>query len=300
MREFQTRLMTCAAEVEKALSAYLCEGLRPGEIARPERLWAAMRHAVLNGGKRLRPFLVLETASLFETGQELAMPAACAIECVHSYSLVHDDLPAMDDDDLRRGQPTVHRAFDEATAILAGDGLLTLAFDILADPSAHFDPEVRVTLVLALARAAGAGGMVGGQMLDLQAETRMPDRFGVERLQMMKTGALLSGACEMGAILGGATAADRKAILSYGQAIGQAFQLADDILDVTASEAEMGKRTGKDAGAGKGTLVDLLGLEAAQEQAKDHMRQACDAISCFGDRATVLQDCARFIIERKA
>src|ERR1700761_2592647 len=235
---FLTRLDAVAAETEALLDKLLAATAAEGESSRPARLIEAMRYSSLGGGKRFRPFLVVESASLFDVSRQNALMAGAALECVHCYSLVHDDLPAMDNDDLRRGQPTSHKKFDEATAILAGDGLLTFAFDILSRPETHPDPSVRVQLVGALARASGLGGMVGGQMLDLAAEGRFdggsPQQLGekeVRTLQAMKTGALLRFACEAGGILGSASEPQRHALERYGSAVGQAFQIADDLLD---------------------------------------------------------------------
>ena len=298
MSGFETRLGEIAGRVGEALEGELGSDLRDGEIARPGRLLAAMRHGALNGGKRLRPFLVIESAALFGINADKAMRTALALECVHCYSLVHDDLPAMDDDDLRRGQPTVHIAFDEATAILAGDSLLTLAFDLLADERTHGDSAIRAELVLQLARASGLGGMAGGQMLDLQAENEAPDEAGTRLLQSMKTGALLRYACEAGAILGGASGEDRKRLRDFGILIGQAFQLADDILDVTATSEQMGKKVAKDAAAGKGTLVSLYGLDKAQAMAADLVKEAQELLEPFGERAEMLKACAAYIVER--
>lgn len=304
---FKTHLDKTAFEVENALDALLRERALPGETLRPDRLLAAMRHAVLGGGKRLRPFLVIETAALFRKVGEGVLRAACALECVHSYSLVHDDLPAMDDDDLRRGQPTVHRAFDEATAILAGDALLTLAFDILADEATHSDPAVRCDLVLLLARAAGLGGMVGGQMLDLAAEGRFEDgnrqprdETAIRQLQAMKTGALIAAGVEMGARLGHAAPEALAALKIYGRALGAAFQIADDILDIEASPDEMGKATGKDASAGKGTLVELLGLEAAKAERDRLAEEAVQTLGLFGEEAGILRQIAWFTVRRRS
>src|SRR5438445_10926407 len=235
---FETALFARAAEIEVLLRQILDAPLLSGEIARPQRLTAAMRHGVLNGGKRLRPFLVMEGAALFSADGEAALRIAAALECVHCYSLIHDDLPAMDDDDLRRGQPSVHKAFDEATAILAGDSLLTFAFDVVSRPETHPDAAVRVELVSALARAAGFGGMAGGQMLDLAAEGRFDPRrepldlAAITTLQQMKTGALLRFACVAGAILARARPEEREALARYGEPIGRALQLAHDLLDV--------------------------------------------------------------------
>jgi farnesyl diphosphate synthase len=281
--------------------------LASDELARPARLLDAMRYASLGAGKRFRPFLVVESASLFGVPREQALLAGVALECVHCYSLVHDDLPAMDNDDLRRGQPTAHKAFDEATAILAGDGLLTFAFDILARPETHPSAAVRVDLVLALARAAGLGGMVGGQMLDLAAEGRfdrgVPQQLGegeVATLQAMKTGALLKFACRAGAILGQASAAQREALDRYGTAVGKAFQIADDLLDVEGDPALVGKQTGKDAEAGKATIVGLLGPEGARARLRTLVVEAEAALAPFGASAAVLIAGARFVAERHA
>jgi len=272
-----------------------------------KRLREAMRYATLEGGKRLRPFLVMETAGLFRVARESSRRVAAAVEMVHCYSLVHDDLPAMDDDDLRRGRPTVHKQFDEATAILAGDGLLTFAFDILSRPQTHPDSAVRIELVNALARAAGLGGMVGGQMLDLAAEGRFagngPQRLGeddVRTLQAMKTGALLRFACQAGGILGSATRVQRRALERYGSAVGQAFQIADDLLDLEGDPALVGKSTGKDAVAGKATMVGVLGGAGAKARLKQLVAEAEQALAPFGPGAAVLIEGARFVAERHA
>src|SRR5205085_1738715 len=264
-------------------------------------------HVSLAGGKRLRPFLVVETAALFKAPSNQALMAGAALEFVHCYSLAHDDLPAMDDDDLRRGRPTAHKAFDEATAILAGDGLLTLAFDILARADTHPNPAVRSELVLALARGAGLGGMVGGQMLDLAAEGRFDggkvqklDAAHVKLLQTMKTGALLRFGCFAGAILGEATPAQRQAVDTYGTLLGEAFQIADDLLDVEGDAATVGKATGKDAALGKGTFVSVLGLEGAKARLKQLVAESEQALALFGRDGDVLKMAARFVAERKA
>jgi farnesyl diphosphate synthase len=265
-----------------------------------------MRYASLGGGKRLRPFLVVESAALFGVARENALMAGAALECVHCYSLVHDDLPAMDNDDLRRGRPTTHKAFDEATAILAGDGLLTLAFDIVARPQTHPDAEVRLELVSQLARASGLGGMVGGQMLDLAAEGRFdasPPRLGeqdVRTLQAMKTGALLRFGCRAGAILGKAGRSQWSALDRYGSALGEAFQIADDLLDLEGDPATVGKATGKDAAAHKATLVGVLGPAAARRRLENLVAEAQAALSSFGDGGDVLKAAARFVATRRA
>jgi farnesyl diphosphate synthase len=303
---FASRLNAAAAETERLLDRLLSGNPVEGEIARPHRIVEAMRYASLGGGKRLRPFLTVESAALFGVRREHALMAGAAIECVHCYSLVHDDLPAMDDDALRRGRPTVHKAFDEATAILAGDGLLTFAFDILARPEAHPDPAVRIALVGGLARAAGLGGMVGGQMLDLAAEGRFgrndtpQGESDVLTLQAMKTGAILKFCCEAGAILGHAPKAKRAALSRYGRAVGQAFQIADDLLDVEGDTATLGKAAGKDAAHGKATLVDLLGRAGARARLAELVSEAESALAPFGGDAGTLVAAARFVAERRA
>ncbi|ESZ58876.1 polyprenyl synthetase family protein [Mesorhizobium sp. M0924] len=295
---FEAALLGRAAAIEAGLRLLLDGRTLAGEIARPERLMAAMRHGVLNGGKRLRPFLVMESAALFGADGEASLRVATALECVHCYSLIHDDLPAMDDDDLRRGQPTVHKAFDEATAILAGDALLTLAFDVLADEATALPAERRAALVLALARAAGTGGMVGGQTLDLEAERNRPDEAGIVRLQAMKTGALIRYACEAGAIIAGAAPQDRDRLAEFGSAVGLAFQLADDLLDLTADASQMGKATGKDAAAGKATLVALHGANWARSQLHGLVKQAHELLEPYGEQAALLKAAASFVAIR--
>lgn len=298
-KKFTQRLSKIEQIVSADLNKLLNTKTSKGEITRPKQLLAAMRHGALNGGKRLRPFLVIETAKLFGVTGKSALRTATALECVHCYSLIHDDLPAMDDDDLRRGKPTVHKKWDDATAILAGDALLTLAFDILADPKTHKDATIRSELVLQLARAAGLGGMVGGQMLDLMAEKKTPNENGIKQLQAMKTGALLRFACEAGAIVGNASAKERKAMIKFGEYIGQAFQLADDILDVTATTEQMGKKVAKDQGKGKGTLVALYGIESAQKQADALVTKAIKLLKPYGKKAEMLSACAEYIVTRK-
>ena len=296
---FEVALETRAHAVEAALRLLLGNRLLPGEISRPERLLAAMRHGVLNGGKRLRPFLVLESAALFDADGEAALRVAVALECVHCYSLIHDDLPSMDDDDVRRGQPTVHRAFDEATAILAGDSLLTYAFDIIADPATELPAASRAELVLGLARAAGPGGMAGGQAMDLEAERKKLGEADIIKLQAMKTGALIRFACEAGAIIGNASPSDRERLAEFGSAIGLAFQLADDLLDLTSDAETMGKATGKDAVAGKATLAALHGGNWARQQLAGLVEQARFLLEPFGSKADLLRAAAVFIAERR-
>lgn len=296
---FEQRLQQAAHSIQALLTDLLGPALKPDETARPERLMAAMRHGVLNGGKRLRPFLVLETASLFDGSAKAALRVAAALECIHCYSLVHDDLPAMDDDDLRRGQPTVHKKFDEATGILAGDALLTYAFDILADDATALPAEAKVALTLKLARASGLGGMAGGQMLDLQAETQTPDEAGIVTLQAMKTGALIRFACEAGPILAGAQADDVARLAEFGRKIGLAFQLADDLLDLTADSATLGKAAGKDAAKGKGTLPALYGIEWTRARLAQLVDEAEALLSPYGEKADVLKAAAHFVADRK-
>ncbi len=265
------------------------------------RVFEAMRYAALAPGKRLRPFLVLASAHLFSVGQRPALQVAAAIELVHCYSLIHDDLPAMDDSDLRRGRPTCHKAFDEATAILAGDGLLTLAFEVLAEADTHGDPAVRAELVLALARAAGGAGMVGGQMIDLLAETDPDLDIGaITRLQRLKTGALIAFSCEAGAILGKAAPDLRRALVGYAHDLGLAFQIADDLLDVEGTEGEVGKSVQRDAAAGKATFVTILGIDGARQQARALIDQAANHLEPFGVRAELLRQCALFVVERRS
>jgi farnesyl diphosphate synthase len=304
-KDFTDRLAAVAAKTEALLDRILSAEPAAGEITRPARLLAAMRHAVLGGGKRLRPFLLVETAMLFGATREHALLAGAALECLHGYSLVHDDLPAMDDDDLRRGRPTVHKAFDEATAILAGDTLLTLAFEVMARSEVHPDSNVRIALVSELARAAGIGGMAGGQMLDLAAEGRFGDKRtlsenDIVQLQAMKTGALIRFACRAGAILGQADAPSREAIDRYGAAIGQAFQIADDLLDVEGDAGSIGKATAKDAAAGKATLVAALGPQGARARLTALIAQADTALAPFAAKADNLRAAARFIAARKS
>ncbi|GAC1334034.1 MAG: polyprenyl synthetase family protein [Beijerinckiaceae bacterium] len=300
---FRERLDHVAQATESMLERLLTTVPLPGETVRPPRLVEAMRYAALGGGKRLRPFLMVETARLFGIDNDGVLRTAAALEMIHCYSLVHDDLPAMDDDDLRRGRPTAHRAFDEATAILAGDALLTYAFDVIADPSTHADAAVRAELVLKLARAAGIGGMVGGQALDLAAEQKSEKHTeaAVRQVQAMKTGALLLYAVEAGAILGAANKAEAAALSRYGAALGAAFQIADDILDEEGDEAALGKRAGKDAGRNKATLVAALGIEVARARRDKLADEAIAALEdCgFGARGAVLAQAARFTVERR-
>lgn len=296
----EDRLNATATTVEAVLGTILSPDTLSGEIARPSVLLAAMRHGVLNGGKRLRPFLVIESARLFGADEQAALRIAAALECVHCYSLIHDDLPAMDDDDLRRGKPTVHIAFDEANAILAGDSLLTLAFDIIADPNTKLDAGRRLELILKLSRASGLGGMAGGQALDLQAEKTPPDEAGIITLQAMKTGALIRFACEAGPIIAGATTTERQTLTVFGEKIGLAFQLADDLLDLTADTATLGKAAGKDVARGKGTLPALHGEGWTRQKLGQLVAEAEEILVPFGEKAKTLIEAAKFIANRKS
>ena len=263
------------------------------------RVLEAMRYSTLDGGKRLRPFLVMQSAGLFNVAPSAAIRVACAIEMIHCYSLIHDDLPCMDDDDLRRGRPTCHRQFDEETALLAGDALQTRAFEVLAAAPTHPDPAVRCELVLDLAHAAGAAGMVGGQMVDLRAREFEMDVPAITRLQQMKTGRLIGFSCEAGAVLGKAPAQLRQALRNYAHDLGLAFQIADDLLDVEGDAAEVGKRVGKDADAGKATFVSLLGVDRARAQADMLADQAARHLDVFGEKADLLRATARFVVDRR-
>ncbi|MEY9168019.1 farnesyl diphosphate synthase [Sinorhizobium fredii] len=296
---FAERLKAAALAVEGLLSSLLGPASQADEIARPATLLDAMRHGVLNGGKRLRPFLVAESTALLGGSADASLRIGAALECVHCYSLVHDDLPAMDDDDVRRGQPTVHIAFDEATAILAGDSLLTFAFDIVAAPATPLSDRQKTALVLALARAAGLGGMAGGQALDLAAEKTAPDEAAIVTLQAMKTGALIRFACEAGAIIADASLEDRRRMRAFGDKVGLAFQLADDLLDLTADAEAMGKATGKDAARGKGTLVGLHGQAWAERQLEKLVAEAEELLAPYGTRSAVLVETARFVANRR-
>ena len=280
-------------EVDSAFDAFL-----PVPTDTRARLVEAMRHAAMGGGKRVRPLLVVATAELFGVSRTAAVNAGCAVEAIHSYSLIHDDLPCMDDDDLRHGKPSVHKAFDEATAVLAGDALHALAFDILTQPDTSTDPFVRAELVGTLARASGHAGMAGGQMMDMMADKQTYDLSQVTRLQQMKTGALLAASVEMGAILGRVALEGRSNLRAYARDIGLAFQIADDLLDVEGDEDAAGKALRKDADQGKATFVTLMGVEPAREQARMLVDQAARHLSCYGEEANVLRALARFIVER--
>ncbi len=295
--DFSEALKAHAHAVEAHLAGLIDTHLGNGPA---KRLTEAMRYGLLGGGKRLRPFLVIESARLFGVPLDSALNTAAALECVHCYSLIHDDLPAMDDDDVRRGRPSTHKAFDEATAILAGDGLLTFAFEMLALPETHANAAVRGELVLELARASGAVGMAGGQMLDLAAEGQALAANEVRQLQAMKTGELIRFGCVAGPILAGAGAAERSALDGYGRALGAAFQIADDLLDVEGDAATTGKATAKDAAAGKGTLVGLLGIAGARAELERQVAAAIAALAGFGARSAMLAETARFMLTRQS
>jgi farnesyl diphosphate synthase len=301
---FSTRLQAAAVEVGQLLDRLLSPSAPKGERARPRRLIEAMRYAVLGGGKRLRPLLALECAALFGVPRPRALMVGAAIESVHCYSLVHDDLPSMDDDAMRRGKPTVHRAYDEATAILVGDSLLTFAFGILARPDTHPDPAVRIALVGNLAGAAGVSGMTGGQMLDLAAEGRYGriklNEADIATLHSMKTGALIRFACEAGAILADAPKPHREAISRYGDALGQAFQIADDLLDLEGDPTTIGKTTGKDAALGKATLIACIGRDGAHAKLNALVHEAEQALAWFGPRGDILRATAHFVATRRS
>jgi len=293
MTDLSRLMQVLADQVSAAMDALIPRAEGPRAL-----VLDAMRYACLNGGKRLRPFLVVSSADLFEVPRARSMRVAAALEMIHSYSLVHDDLPAMDDADLRRGAPSAHKQFDEATAILAGDGLLTLAFGVVADPAAHPDPQVRCALVAALAEAAGADGMVGGQMIDLAAERLALDLAGITELQNLKTGALIQFACVAGAMLGEASDADVAALRGYAQDIGLAFQIVDDLLDAFGAEEDLGKPVGQDAEMDKATFVKLLGADGARREAERLVARAQERLAPFGPSADPLREVAAFILSR--
>ncbi len=291
--DFSTALRQTAELLQRELSEFLPETDNP-----EKQLHSAMRYATLSGGKRLRAFLVIQSADLFNVSRDYSVRVAVALELMHTYSLVHDDLPCMDDDDLRRGVPTVHKKFDETIAVLAGDALQAMAFEILADPKTHPSGDVRATLVQKLAIAAGSHGMVGGQTMDIYTERDDLSVTTITRLQQMKTGALITFACEAGAILGHADPAKRTALRAYAHDLGLAFQITDDILDVEGTSAEMGKATRKDVDAGKATFVSLLGLEKAKVHADMLSQQAVSHLDVFNSKADLLRDAAEFTVKR--
>ena len=289
----RSALEQVGAEIDRAFDALL-----PVPADGRSRLYEAMRYAAIGGGKRLRPLLVTAGCDLFNVGRDRAIRAGVAVECIHVYSLIHDDLPCMDDDDLRRGKPTLHRAFDEATAVLAGDSLHALAFEVLADEATHEDPFARAELVAELARASGPSGMAGGQMMDLTASGMALDLAAVTRLQQLKTGALIGWCLEAAAIMGRVPPEGRTGLRGYARDLGLAFQIADDLLDHEGSEDKAGKRVGKDQAAGKETFVSLLGAGRARQQAQALVAQAIDHLHAYGEEAELLRALARFAVER--
>jgi farnesyl diphosphate synthase len=289
----KTAMDRVSADIDQMFDRILAEPADPRR-----RLYEAMRHAAIGGGKRLRPLLVRAASDLFHVDRMPALRTGIAIECIHVYSLIHDDMPCMDDDDLRRGRPTVHKAYDEATAVLAGDSLHALAFEVIADPETHADPFVRVELALELAKAAGPGGMAGGQMMDLMAEGADFDLAAVTRLQQLKTGALIGFCLEAGAILGHVPPEGRRPVRAYARDVGLAFQIADDLLDVEGRAEVTGKAVGKDADKGKATFVSLLGVERARQQAEMLVDQAIGHLTGFGAEASLLRSIARYVVER--
>jgi len=293
-----TDLNAAMAETTTKVNAVL-QALIPHTDTPENRLYEAMLYSSMAGGKRLRPFLVVQGAALFNVAESCALRAAAAVEMVHTYSLIHDDLPAMDNADLRRGKPTCHKQFDEATAVLAGDSLLTLAFGVLADAKTHGDPQVRCELVAALAHAAGALGMCGGQQFDLMAEKMQLDIGAITRLQRLKTGELIAWSCEAGAILGKQPNEIRHRLQAYAHDLGLAFQIADDLLDAEGTEEQVGKSVGRDADAGKATFVSILGAERARAQASLLADQAARHLDLFGEKAALLRAVARFVVERR-
>jgi farnesyl diphosphate synthase len=298
---FLVQLGNSATVVEAFLASVLAEQEAAGT---PPRLAEALRHAVLGGGKRFRPFLVFHSAALFCADTEAALPAAAALECIHCYSLVHDDLPAMDNDELRRGRPTVWKAYDDWTAILVGDALQALAFELISGSKGRGDPKARAELVYILAAASGSNGMVGGQVLDLEAgklgARPDPTITDIMRLQALKTGKLVTAACEMGAVVGGASFEQRAALKTYGEHLGAAFQISDDLLDAEGSSAEVGKATGKDAAAGKATLIGMLGIAEARRYLDRSIAAGIDALAIFGDKAEPLAEAARLMGRRES
>ncbi|MEM0899355.1 MAG: polyprenyl synthetase family protein [Pseudomonadota bacterium] len=299
--KFETALARSAARVTAFLEAWLTETPKAGEAGRHPVLVEAMRHGVLNGGKRFRPFLVYECAGVGgSVSADEVTPAAAALELIHCYSLVHDDLPAMDNDDLRRGKPTVHVAYNEATAILAGDALLTEAFGVIASADYKIAPEMKCVILGILARDAGTGGMVGGQSLDLASENSIVDEETIAMTQALKTGALIRAATEVGAVLGGLSADDQGHIVRFGEVLGRMFQIADDLLDLTADTVTLGKTVGKDIAAGKQTLVSIHGTKWARDHLNLLRIEAVDCVKPFGNRADILIEAVDFVVSRKS
>jgi farnesyl diphosphate synthase len=294
MSQLEARLRETAERINTAL-----DGLLPKEQGSETRLLSAIRYAALGGGKRLRPFFTLEAGRIFDADEGSLLRAACAIECVHTYSLVHDDLPAMDDDDLRRGRPTLHRQYDEATAILAGDALLTFAFELMADPATHSDPQMRCKLIMALAKASGAHGMVAGQAADMAGADIGSDLIAVTRMNRLKTGALINFAIDAGALIGGASEAEKTALSRYAHDVGLAFQMVGDLLDAEGVVRDTGKAVAKDRDRGKVNFVTVLGAGATRERLAMLASQAKQHLAVFGARARVLLDTVDFIVERR-
>jgi farnesyl diphosphate synthase len=294
MDSLETRLAEAADRVTVGLDALLPRAQGP-----EAQVLSAMRYAALGGGKRLRPFLTIESGRVFDADETALLRAAIAIECIHAYSLVHDDLPCMDNDDLRRGQPTVHRQWDEATAVLAGDGLLTFAFEVMADPATHPDPKMRCMLITGLAKAAGALGMVGGQMIDMLGAEHAGDIPGITRMNRLKTGALISYSVDAGAVIGCASDDGRQALARFATDIGLAFQMVDDLIDAEGAAEEAGKAVGKDAAAGKANFVTLMGADTARRQVRLLAAQAKDHLAQFGPRAKMLTQAVDFVLDRR-
>jgi farnesyl diphosphate synthase len=294
MSQLEARLKETAERVNVAL-----DGLLPKPQGSEERLLNAIRYAALDGGKRLRPFFTIETGRMFDADEGSLLRVASAIECVHTYSLIHDDLPCMDDDDLRRGRPTLHRAYDEATALLAGDALLTFAFDLLADPQTHPDPQMRCLVIAALAKAAGAQGMVAGQAADMAGADIGSDLIAVTRMNRLKTGALINLSVDAGALVGCASEAEKTALSRYAHDVGLAFQMVDDLLDAEGVVRDTGKAVGKDRARGKVNFVTVLGADATRDRIRMLAQQAKRHLAMFGPRATILLQAVDFIVERR-
>ncbi len=294
MQTIDARLREAADQVNEALGALL-----PKPQGSEAQLFEAMRYAALGGGKRLRPFFALEAGRLFDADEGYLLRAGLAIECVHTYSLIHDDLPCMDDDDLRRGRPTLHRAFSEATALLAGDALLTFAFELLAEPASHADPQMRCLLLAGLAKAAGGQGMVAGQVADMAGQDIGSDLIAVTRMNRLKTGALINFSVDAGALIGCAAEAERTALSRYANDVGLAFQMVDDLLDAEGVVRDTGKAVGKDKARGKVNFVTVLGAEATRERVGMLAAQAKQHLSIFGPRARILRDAVDFVTERR-
>lgn len=298
MKNFNQDLAICANKIELALEKALKFESLNEPFEAPQKLINAMRYGSLDGGKRLRPFLTQKTAEIFDIDPNKSIGAGLAVEMVHCYSLIHDDLPAMDDDDLRRGKPSLHKAFDEATAILAGDNLLNLAFETLANWEGY-SPLMRNRLIVELAKGAGSGGMIGGQIFDLEGENKTLNQDEISTISAMKTGALIVASIRMGAVIGGANKDELLTLSNYGKLAGQAFQLADDILDETATKEQMGKATGKDKEKGKSTLISLIGLKEAQNQLEKIVQQAIISLEDFDEKADGLRAVVKYFGERK-